>query len=90
MMDGVPIIYSLGNFWFSSNTLDTGLAQVTIDRNGDLALSFIPCIQEQFRTRLVTQETEKERIFAFMQKYSAQGTELTEDGFVQEEQQEED
>ncbi len=90
IMDGVPIIYSLGNFWFSSNTLDTGLAQVTIDRNGDLALSFIPCIQEQFRTRLVTQEAEKERIFAFMQKYSAQGTELTEDGFVREEQQEED
>ena len=90
MMDGVPVIYSLGNFWFSSSTLDTGLAKVTIDRNGELALSFIPCIQERFRTRLVTEEAEKERIFTFLQKHSAKGTILTEEGMVQKEQQIED
>ena len=89
IMDGVPVIYSLGNFWFSSRTLDTGLAKVTMDRNGELALSFIPCIQEQFRTSLVKDEAETERIFSFLQKHSAKGTVLTEEGVVRQEQQEE-
>lgn len=89
MIGDVPVIYSLGNFWFSSSTLDTGLAQVTIDRNGDLALSFIPCIQERFRTRLVTEPAETERIFDFLQKHSARGTVLNGEGFVLKEQQEE-
>lgn len=90
MIEDVPVIYSLGNFWFSSSTLDTGLAQITIDRNGDLALSFIPCIQERFRTRLVTEEAEAERIFEILKRHSAKGTILTEDGFVQKESQQEE
>lgn len=83
MMDGVPVIYSLGNFWFSSRTLDTGLAKVTIAKDGQLSLSFVPCIQENFRTSLVTEASERERIFTFLQKHSARGTVLTEDGTVQ-------
>ncbi len=82
IMDGVPIIYSLGNFWFSSNTLDTGLAKVTIGRDGELSLSFLPCIQKACKTSLVTQEEERERIFSFLQEHSAQGIQLTEDGTV--------
>lgn len=86
-MDGVPVIYSLGNFWFSSKTLDTGLAVVTIEKDGALSLSFLPCIQKNFKTSLVTEEAEKERIFTFLQKHSAPGTQLTEDGTVQQVQQ---
>lgn len=81
-MDGVPIIYSLGNFWFSSSTQDTGLAQVTIDEEGELTLSFIPCIQENTRTYLVTDEAEKQRILDFMQEHSAPGVDVTEDGTI--------
>lgn len=83
-IDGVPIIYSLGNFWFSSSTQDTGLAKVTIDKAGELTLSFIPCIQENIRTSLVTEETQKQRIFDFMQEHSASGVLVTEEGVVQE------
>jgi poly-gamma-glutamate synthesis protein (capsule biosynthesis protein) len=85
MIDGVPVIYSLGNFWFSSSTLDTGLARVTIDEHGDLTLDFIPCIQKNLRTELITEETEKQRVFAFMQKHSAPGIVVTEEGIVRQE-----
>lgn len=84
-MDGVPIIYSLGNFWFSSSTQDTGIAQITIDKTGELELSFIPCIQKDIRTSLVTDETEKQRILNFMERYSASGIEVTDEGIVLEE-----
>lgn len=84
IMDGVPIIYSLGNFWFSSSTQDTGLAKVTIDANGELTLSFIPCIQEKIKTSLVTEESQKQRILNFMQEHSASGVVVTEDGIIEE------
>ncbi len=85
IMEGVPIIYSLGNFWFNSQTLDTGLAKITIDASGGLTLSFIPCIQKNLRTSLVTEQEEKQRIFAFLQKHSAKGTIVTEEGIVTQE-----
>lgn len=69
-MDGVPIIYSLGNFWFSEETLDTGLAQVRIQRDGSIRFRFIPCIQENYRTTMVSDETEKQRILDFMSSIS--------------------
>lgn len=82
MIDGVPIIYSLGNFWFSSSTQDTGLAKITIDQSGELTMSFIPCIQENTRTRLITEESEKKRILDFMQSHSAAGVTVSEEGVV--------
>lgn len=30
-IDGVPVFYSLGNFWFNSKTLDTCIVSVTVD-----------------------------------------------------------
>lgn len=85
MIEGVPVIYSLGNFWFSSSTLDTGLARVTIDENGELTLDFIPCIQKNLKTELITEESEKRRVFDFMQEHSASGVVVTEEGIVRRE-----
>lgn len=81
-VEGVPTIYSLGNFWFSASTQDTGLAQVVIDKSGKVNLRFIPCIQQGVRTSLVTDEGNKKRILEFMQKHSAKGTIIDENGWV--------
>ena len=35
MYEGVPVVYSLGNFWFNSETLDTALASVEVSLTGD-------------------------------------------------------
>nr|MCR5304242.1 CapA family protein [Lachnospiraceae bacterium] len=40
-----PVIYSLGNFWFNSKTLDTCLVQAKIREGELLEVRMIPCIQ---------------------------------------------
>ena len=47
--DGVPVAYSLGNFWFSTGTLYTTLAKITITEDGAVTLSYVPCIQKGYK-----------------------------------------
>ncbi|MCR5596337.1 MAG: CapA family protein [Lachnospiraceae bacterium] len=47
---GVPVVYSLGNFWFNSKELDTCLVQANLDASGLKSLRFIPCRQVGCRT----------------------------------------
>ncbi len=79
--NGVPIIYSLGNFWFSQSTLDTGLSQVIINQDGSIDFRFLPCIQQNYKTSLVTDETEKQRILDYMERISSDIS-IDENGFV--------
>ena len=66
----VPIIYSLGNYWFNSKELDTGMLQTTFDTAGNLmSVQFIPAIQKGCRTNIVT-DSEKTRILNYMQSIS--------------------
>lgn len=83
----VPVIYSLGNFWFGStptdgvNKKDTGIAQVIIAADGSMRFRFVPCVQQNWQTYLVTDETEKARIIAFEQQLS-EGVTIDADGYV--------
>ncbi|MEY8331958.1 CapA family protein [Lachnospiraceae bacterium 47-T17] len=83
----VPVIYSLGNFWFGSTPTDgvkkkdTGIAQLMIDRDGSMHFRFVPCIQEQWQTYLVTEEAEKNRILDF-EEYLSDGVSIDGDGYV--------
>lgn len=63
-IENVPVAYSLGNFWFSTGTIYTTIAQVQIDRSGELSMRMIPCIQQNVTTRMLT---EKEEMTAFYQ-----------------------
>lgn len=65
-IDGVPVFYSLGNFWFNSKTLDTGLLKVVFDEKGNLTCQFLPAKQHDCRTDLETGE-EKQRILDYLQ-----------------------
>lgn len=75
-----PVLYSLGNFWFSSKTLDTGMVRVAVDKDGLKSLQFIPAIQSGCRVDMVHGE-EKERILAYMRELSP-GVVIDADGFV--------
>lgn len=83
----MPVIYSLGNFWFGStltdgvNKKDTGIAQVIINADGSVDFRFVPCVQQNRQTYLVTDETEKARIIAFEQGLS-KGVTIDADGYV--------
>lgn len=83
--NGVPIIYSLGNFWFNSNKLDTGIAQLIIQKDGSLAFRFLPCVQKWNQTYLVEEEAEKERIWDYMESIS-KGVEFDADGYLRQRQ----
>lgn len=75
-----PVLYSLGNFWFNSRTLDTGMVQVEIDRNGIRNLQFIPAIQTDCRVKLAL-GSDKERILSDLRALSP-GVSIDEEGFI--------
>lgn len=80
---GVPVIYSLGNFWFNSRTLDTGMLEAVVDKNGLKKLRFVPCIQKGCRTTLTTDPSEKSRILKYVESLSS-GVSIAGDGTITE------
>lgn len=78
--DDTPVIYSLGNFWFNSKTLDTCMVQVTIGRDGLESFQFVPAIQSDCRVDLAYGE-DRSRILAYMRTLSP-GVEIDEEGYV--------
>lgn len=79
-VDGVPVVYSLGNFWFNSKQVDTCLVKAAIDANGLKSLKFIPALQKDCQTSLLEGE-EKERVLAYMRSISP-GVNIDEEGFI--------
>ncbi len=80
VVNGVPVAYSLGNFWFNSKTLDTGMIEITLDENGLRDCRFVPCLQSDCRTTLLTGE-EKERVLDHMRSISG-GVQIDGDGYI--------
>lgn len=75
-----PVIYSMGNFWFNSKTLDTGMVKVTIGQQGLESFQFVPAIQSDCRTDLAY-GADKERILTYMRGLSPD-VRIDEEGFV--------
>lgn len=78
--EGVPVLYSLGNFWFNSKTLDTCLAKVAISKTGELSVQILPAKQEDCRTRLLQGE-EKQRVISYINGIS-ENAHLDENGIL--------
>lgn len=79
-----PIIYSLGNYWFNNKTLDSMLVQLHFygdDTNEHLEVSVVPAIQTGAKTHILTNDTEKERLFSFLEDISI-NIEIDENGKV--------
>lgn len=70
-VDGVPVAYSLGNFWFSNGTLYTTLAQVIITTDGNLQLRYVPCEQRRLTTGIITDPDEIDRFYHYLAAISA-------------------
>jgi len=76
----VPVVYSLGNFWFNSKTVDTCLFKVNITKDGLESMQFIPAIQKDSRTDLAY-GSESQRIISYMESISY-GATIDSQGFV--------
>lgn len=70
-IEGVPVAYSLGNFWFSNGTLYTTLAQVVISEDGSLGIRFLPCVQKKLVTSLLTGEEEQAGFYQYLAAISS-------------------
>lgn len=78
--EDTPVIYSLGNFWFNSKTVDTGMVQVTIDREGLKSFRFVPAVQSDCCVDLAYGE-DADRILSYMRELSPNVT-IDEEGYV--------
>ncbi|MDE6714351.1 MAG: CapA family protein, partial [Lachnospiraceae bacterium] len=79
-IDGVPVIYSLGNFWFNSRTMDSCIVKMTLSEDGIQSLQFVPCLQSNCSVSLL-EGTERARVISYMQGISSTAN-IDQDGFV--------
>ena len=81
---GVPVVYSLGNYWFNEKTLDTMLARLHFygdDSYSRVELELVPGVQEDWHTRVPVDEAEKRRIFDPLEDISI-NVKIDDDGHV--------
>lgn len=79
-VEGVPVIYSLGNFWFNSRTQNSCVVKVAL-RAGEMeSFQFIPCRQSDCRTALLTGQ-EKTEVLDYMRTISPNVT-IDGEGYV--------
>lgn len=83
-VDGVPVFYSLGNYFFGAAARDTGVLRVKIDTSKAAvsSLQFIPMLQ--YRGVSTMEGSEKQRVLDEMQSVSP-GVIIDEDGFFTQE-----
>jgi len=65
----VPVVYSMGNFWFNSRTQDTGVFKVVLDESGIKSLQFVPMIQSGSKTSIAS-DGDRGRILDYIQSLS--------------------
>ncbi len=46
MINGVPVVYNLGDFLFDLEFVETGILEINIGSAGEMSYRFIPCYQE--------------------------------------------
>ena len=78
--EGVPVIYSLGNFWFNSKTQNSCVVEVVLKEDALHTFRFIPCKQEDSRTRLL-EGSEKQGVLNYMRGISPNVI-IDEEGYV--------
>lgn len=79
-VNGVPVIYSLGNFWFNSRTQDSCIVKMTLSEDGIQSLQFVPCLQSNSSVSLLEGE-ERARVISYMQSISHTAN-IDADGYV--------
>jgi poly-gamma-glutamate synthesis protein (capsule biosynthesis protein) len=83
-VSGVPVVYSLGNFWFNSKTVDTCLIEVGVNKTKEGVdmdyFRFIPCRQTDCRV-IELEGSEKTELLDYMRSISPNVT-IDDDGYV--------
>lgn len=78
--DTTPIFYSMGNYWFNSKTVYTGLTQVVLTKESVESVQFIPALQSGSTTRLLD-GGEKAEVLQMMRSLSPK-VQIDDEGFI--------
>ncbi len=77
----VPIVYSVGNFWFNSKNLDSCVITLEIGGEGDMGIRIMPLKQQNCETRLLT-GADSRALFDRVESYEPQGVSIADDGLI--------
>lgn len=80
--NGKPIIYSLGNFWFSNYYVDTGILTLRVNADFDVQTFFMPLAQQNGEVRCFETQEECRKVFNKIENYEPQGVSILDDGTV--------
>ncbi len=69
-VEGKPVIYSLGDFWFNRETKYTSVLKLKITAEGLAELSLLPCRQEGYETHYLEEEAEQKEFFDYLRRLS--------------------
>lgn len=69
-VDGKPIVYSMGDFWFNDETKYTGLLKLSITYDGLKEMSFVPCQQTGYTTQYLREADTQRQMYDFLQGLS--------------------
>ncbi|MCL2342809.1 MAG: CapA family protein [Firmicutes bacterium] len=78
--EGKPIVYSIGNFWFSSVVVDSCLLELLLDKDGGVSVKFLPCTAAWGYTALASGD-EAARVINDYQRISF-GVNIAGDGII--------
>lgn len=85
-MDGKPVIYSMGDFWFNGETKYTGVLNLEISPAGELnEMTFTPCLQTGYTTQYIEDEKEQREMYDFLESLSPNIV-ISDDGRITESQ----
>ena len=82
-MDGKPVIYSMGDFWFNDETKYNGLLRLTVEYGGLKEMAFVPCLQTEYTTQYLKEQQEKREMFDFLENLSPNAV-IDDDGVITE------
>lgn len=69
-IDGKPVVYSLGDFWFNGETKYNGMINLKIDISGLKSMTYIPCMQSNYKTLYLEDEQNKTDVLDYLRELS--------------------
>lgn len=61
--NGAPVVYSLGNFWFNTKSLDTCLLELTFDKDARLTMAMVPGRQENSEVKYISDAKDRRKFY---------------------------
>ena len=80
-VDGKPVVYSLGDFWFNAETKYTAVVNLEVTVDGLVELSVLPCIQEGYETHYLNDEAGQSAFYEYLRKLSP-GVVIEDNGII--------